>query len=204
MSKVLAYIESRDNKIKNAGFETASTAVKIGKEISADVEALLIGDNLSEAASSLGEYGITQVTIVEDSRLGKYSTTAYAKIIAEITRRNSADIIFLSATAMGKDVAPRVSAKLEAGVATDCTELKVEGGEIIATRPVYAGKSYIDMKVTSAIKIYSLRPNVFKAEKESVTCNAERVSLRLSTCMEGSAQSSVVMKGCCWERTMKR
>lgn len=180
MSKILAFIESRDNKIKNAGFETASTAVKIGKEISADVEALLIGDNLSETPSSIGEYGITKVTTVEDSRLGKYSTTAYAKIIADVAGKNSADIIFLSATAMGKDVAPRVSAKLEAGVASDCTELKVVGGEIIATRPVYAGKSYLDMKVTSHIKIFSLRPNVFKPEKNNVSCDVEKVSVDLS------------------------
>jgi electron transfer flavoprotein alpha subunit len=66
---------------------------------------------------------------------------------------------------MGKDVSPRVAARLEAGLAVDCTNLRLNSGEIIATRPVYAGKAYIDIKINSAIKIYSLRPNVFKPEK---------------------------------------
>ncbi|HLF19842.1 MAG TPA: electron transfer flavoprotein subunit alpha/FixB family protein, partial [Bacteroidota bacterium] len=70
---------------------------------------------------------------------------------------------FLAATAMGKDCGPRVAVKLDAGIAVDCTELKVENGEIIATRPIYAGKVLTDVKVTSSSKIFSLRPNVFTA-----------------------------------------
>ena len=163
MAKILAYIETRDNKIKNNGFETASTAVGYAKELNCECEALLIGSNVSESASSLGQYGIKKVLIVENKRLEKYSTTAYAKILAEVCQERNADIIFLSATSMGRDMGPRTAAKLEAGLAVDCTELKSEGADIIATRPVYAGKAYIDVKINSSIKMYSLRPNVFKS-----------------------------------------
>jgi electron transfer flavoprotein alpha subunit len=68
---------------------------------------------------------------------------------------------------MGKDLAPRIAAKLDCGIVTDVTEWKVENGEIIATRPVYAGKALTDVKVKSEKKIFTLRPNVFKAEKIS-------------------------------------
>ena len=62
---------------------------------------------------------------------------------------------------MGKDLAPCLSAKLNAGVASDCTQLKVEDGKIIATRPVFSGKGFLDLEITSEKKIFTLRPNVF-------------------------------------------
>ncbi|MBE2226366.1 MAG: electron transfer flavoprotein subunit alpha/FixB family protein [Ignavibacteria bacterium] len=162
MSKILAFVESRDNRIKNSGFETASTAVKLAAELGLEAEAILIGNAVANTAAELGAYGIKKVLIAEDPKLEKYSTTAYSKILAEAAKASGADIIILSATAMGKDLSPRVSAKLEAGLVADCTEIKTEGGNIIATRPVYAGKALIDVKVTSPVKIFSLRPNVFK------------------------------------------
>src|SRR4030095_8362593 len=176
MSKVLAFIESRENKIKASGFETASTALKIANELGCEAEAVLIGSDVSKAAGGLGAFGIKKALIAEDPRLEKYSTTAYSKILAEACKKSGADIIILSATAMGKDIAPGVSSKLEAGMAVDCTELKTEGGNIIATRPVYAGKAYIDVKIKSPIKIFSIRPNVFKAvSSNGVTTEVEKI-----------------------------
>ncbi len=181
MGKILAFIETRDNKIKNSGFETASAAAKIAAETGSEIEALLIGSNLSAVSALPGEYGIKKVLIAEDSRLEKFSTTAYSKIIAEAAEQRGADIIILNATAMGKDISPRVAARLEAGLAADCTDLRVDGGTIIATRPVYAGKAYIDLKINSAVKIYSLRPNVFKPVKtDGISSEVEKLSLTLT------------------------
>jgi len=164
MSKILAFIETRDNKIKSVGLETASTAARIAKELNADCEALVIGSNITDSVSVLGQYGINSVLVVEDSKLEKYSTTAYAKVLAEVSNLRKADVIFISATSLGRDLSPRVSAKLGAGLVVDCTELKVEGNDIIATRPVYAGKAYVDVKISSSKKMFSLRPNVFNSE----------------------------------------
>ena len=82
MSKILAFVESRDNKIKNSGFETASTALKLANELGIEAEVLLIGSNVSSIAGELGAYGIKKVLIAEDAKLEKYSTTAYSKIEA--------------------------------------------------------------------------------------------------------------------------
>lgn len=181
MSKILAFVESRENKIKNSGFETASTALKLANDIGAEAEVLLIGSNLSSAASELGAYGIKKVLMAEDAKLEKYSTTAYSKIVAEMAKQRGADILILSASAMGKDISPRVSAKLEAGLIADCTEIKADGGNITATRPVYAGKAFIEVKVTSPVKIFTLRPNVFKAEKiDGVTAATEKIDIPLN------------------------
>lgn len=180
MSKILAFVESRDNKIKNSGFETASTALKLANELGAESEILLIGSGVTSIAGELGAYGIKKVITADDTRLEKYSTTAYSKILADAAKQRGADIIILSATAMGKDISARVSAKLEAGLIADCTDIKAENGNIIATRPVYAGKAYIDIKVTSPVKIFTLRPNVFKPVKvDGVSAEAEKFDVSI-------------------------
>lgn len=181
MSKILAFIETRDNQIKASGFEIASTAISLAKELQCEAEALLIGDNAASAAKELGKYGIKKVNIVESEKLNKYSTTAFAKVIAEVCKQKGFDIILVSATAMGKDLGPRVSAKLEAGLASDIIDLNVDNGDIIATRPVYAGKALVEVKINSAIKMFSLRPNVFKAEKvEEKEPEIEKISIELN------------------------
>jgi electron transfer flavoprotein alpha subunit len=193
MAKILAFIESRDNNIKNAGFELASTAARFASELGGEAEALLIGSSLESVAVQLGAYGIKKVYIAEDAKLEKYSTTAYAKIVAETAKKAGAEIVFLSATQMGKDLGPRVSAKLEAGLASDCTNLKADGGNLIATRPVYAGKAYIDVKVNSAVKLFSLRPNVFKAEKTEGTAQIEKIAVELSDADFGAKVKEVIV-----------
>jgi electron transfer flavoprotein alpha subunit len=194
MAKILAFVESRDNKIKNSGFETASTALKLANDSGGEVEALLIGSGVSGIASELGAYGIKKVLVAEDPRLEKYSTTAYSKIIAEALKQSGADIIILSATSIGKDAGPRVSARLEAGLVVDCTEIKAEGGNIIATRPVYAGKALVDVKVNSPVKMFSLRPNVFKAEKvDGVTAETVKINVDLSDIDFASKVKEVVV-----------
>jgi electron transfer flavoprotein alpha subunit len=181
MGKILVFVETRENKIKNNGFEAASAAVKISKELQSDVEVLLVGNGISVLAPDLGKYGIRKVLVCENEKLTNYSTTAYAKVITETAKQRGSDIILLSATAMGKDVGPRASAKLGAALASDCTELRVENGDIIATRPVYAGKSYVEVKISSPLKMFSLRPNVFTAEPvDGAAPEVEKVNVEIS------------------------
>ncbi|MGD1044839.1 MAG: electron transfer flavoprotein subunit alpha/FixB family protein [Bacteroidota bacterium] len=161
--KILAFAEQRDSKIKKSSFEVVRTARTIADQTGGEVVALVIGEQVQAIAGELGGYGATRALVVQHSKLGKYSSTAYAKVIAEVAKKEQADVIILSATAMGKDSAPRVAVKLDAGLASDCIALKVDGGNIIATRPVYAGKALTEIKINSAVKVFTLRPNVFPA-----------------------------------------
>lgn len=160
---ILAFVEQRDGKLKKNAFEVVRAARTIADQTNGRVIALLIGDAVKALGSELGGYGAHQVLAVEDPRLALYSTTAYAKVIAEVAASVRADAVFLAATAMGKDVAPRVAIKLQAGLAVDCTALKVENGNVIASRPVFAGKAITDVTITTPVKLFSLRPNVFTA-----------------------------------------
>ncbi len=179
--KILAFAEQREGKFKKSAFEVTQTAKKISVQLGAELLTLVIGDNVELFASELSSYGAGKILVVQDPRLHFYSTTAYAKIVADIAQREQVSMIFFPASQMGKDLAPRVAGKLHAGVATDCTALKIENGEIVATRPVYAGKSSVDVKVTSSVKIYSLRPNVFTASPvNGNSSSVEKVSIQLN------------------------
>ena len=161
--KILVFAEQRDNKLKKSAFEVVRTARSIADQTGGEVIALVIGDQIQAVAGALGGLGATKVIAVQQSKLGKYSSTAYAKVIAETAKKENAEIILFSATAMGKDSAPRVAVKLDAGLASDCIALKVDSGDIVATRPVYAGKALMDIKINSTVKVFTLRPNVFPA-----------------------------------------
>jgi electron transfer flavoprotein alpha subunit len=113
--------------------------------------------------------------------MNAYSSTAFTKAVAEVAKMTGAAAIFFSATAFGKDLAPRVAARLEAGLAADCTGLAVDGGSIVATRPVFAGKALTDVKILSAIQVFTLRPNVFPAgESSGDAAPVEHVSIPLA------------------------
>jgi electron transfer flavoprotein alpha subunit len=161
--KILAFAEQREGRFKKSAFEVTHTGRRLADRLNAELVTLVIGKNLDPVLSQLGEYGATRVLAVQDDRLHLYSTTAYAKIVAEVARREGASILLFPASQLGKDLAPRVGAKLEAGIAADCTALDVENGEVLAKRPIYAGKAYMEMKVTSPVKVFTLRPNVFTA-----------------------------------------
>lgn len=161
--KILAFAEHRNGQFKKTALEVVSAAASIANQLNAEVVALVIGSNVSAIAALLGGYGASKAIVVEDSKLEFYSTTAYAKIIAEVAQLEAAEVVFLTASSLGKDVAPRVAIKLNAGLASDCTALSVFNGTITATRPVYAGKGLADVTVKTAVKIFTLRPNVFLA-----------------------------------------
>lgn len=178
--KVLAFAEQRENKFRKSSFETVQQAKKIAEQLGAEFVALVIGSGVEPIAAQLGAYGASRVVVVDDPQLAAHSNGAYAKVIAEIAKKESATIVFLPASQMGKDIAPRVAAKLDAGLASDCTAMRVEGGDIIAVRPVYAGKAMIDVKVKSAVKVFTLRPNVFTAAPTNGAATLEKATVPLT------------------------
>jgi len=179
--KILVFAEQRENKFKKPAFEAVKTARSIADQLNAEVIALVVGGDVQSIAPSLGGYGAQKVLIAEDPRLGHYASRAYARLVADAAQAHQASIVLIPATAMGKDLAPRVAVRLDAGLASDCTALNVEAGEIVATRPVYAGKALTQLKFNSASKVFTLRPNVFAAgEPSGAAAPVERMSVDLT------------------------
>src|SRR5258706_6444217 len=126
MTKLLVFAEQREGKFKKAAFEVTQAGRRLADQLGAELVTLVVGNSVSAIAPSLGEYGVQKVLAVDDPRLQHYSTTAYAKIVAEVGKREGAGVLFFPASQMGKDLTPRVAAKLEAGMAVDCIALRVE------------------------------------------------------------------------------
>lgn len=190
--KVLAFAEQRDNKFKKSSFETVKAARTVADQLGAECVALVIGSGVEAMAAALGGYGSSRVLVVDDTKLAQHSNTVCAKIIAEIASKEDVQYVFLPASQMGKDLAPRVAVRLGAGLAADCIALNVDGGNVLATRPVYAGKALIDVRVKTPRKVFTLRPNVFTAGSgQDGSAKVERVSVELEARDFGSVVKEV-------------
>jgi len=176
---ILVFIEVREQKIKKSSCEAVVAASAVAKQLNGTVIALLAGHGIQGLAAGIGAYGAAKVIVVDDPALSKHSNTAYARVIAEVARTQQAGMVFLSASQMGKDLAPRVAVKLEAGLASDCTALTVQGDQLTATRPVYAGKALAEVRITTPVKVFTLRPNVFTAVPGASTAAVEQVTVPL-------------------------
>lgn len=190
--KVLAFAEQRDQRFKKSSFEAVRAAREIADKLGAECLALVVGSEVESIAGILGGYGASKVLVVDEPKLARHSNTGFSRVIAEIAAKQDAEIVFLPASQMGKDLSPRVAVRLNAGLASDCVALKVEGGEIIATRPVYAGKALVDVRVKTPVKVFTLRPNVFTAgSPKNTSVSVERVSVALSDADFGSVVKEV-------------
>lgn len=160
--KILAVLEQREGTLKKSAFEVTSLTARIASEIGCEAEAVVVGseiNNLNETA----KYGIGKLTHLKNGELQNYSSSAYTEALSNYANETGADVLILSNTALGKDLAPRIAVKLDSGCLMDCIKLDTSNG-LVATRPIYAGKALMDVKLTTDKKIISIRPNVFKAE----------------------------------------
>lgn len=172
--KVLAFAEQRDGQFRKSAYETVQAARKIAEEMGMECVALVVGSGMEHTAASLGAYGASRVIVADAPALAKFSASTVARVIGDIAIQEGAAAVFLAASATGKDLAPRVAVRLEAGLAADCTDVRVAGGEIVATRPVFAGKALADVQITTPVKVLSLRPNVFTASPGTGSAPVER------------------------------
>jgi electron transfer flavoprotein alpha subunit len=178
-NKILAVLEQRDGQIKRSGFEAASTAANLAKDLSTTAEAVVVGDVISNI-NEVSKYGIQKVIHIKNSDLANYTSSGYTDSISDLAKESGYDILILSNTALGKDLAPRLSIRLDAGCVVDCIKINVSGSELTFTRPAYAGKALIEVKLLSDKKVITLRPNVFKAQVLDNPSSAEIVVKEIS------------------------
>src|SRR5207249_12231373 len=126
-------------------------------------DALCIGDGVKDQASSLGKFGADKVSVADDEMLKLFQPDFYRQIALDLANKINPSVILLPATSSGKDLAPRLAIHLNTVVAADRTELEIRNDELIATRPAYAGKVLLKVKMKVNPKVATLRPNFFTA-----------------------------------------
>ncbi len=154
--------EQRDGALRKVSYELASTARKLADQLGDEVGAVLVGGPGTEAlAAQLGKYGVDKVYVAEDPALEPYTTDAHSQAVAAAVKAYDPAILLFAASVQGKDLSARLVGKLATGMATDCTDIKIVDGKMVAVRPMYAGKCYGEVVVEGTPQMASLRPNVF-------------------------------------------
>src|SRR5438093_1102556 len=161
VSNVLAVLEQRDGALRKVSHEVVTGARRLADAGSGSVEALVLGGGTVSGADQLGRFGADRVTTATHAALGRYTPEGYTRVVVERVRARQYDAVVFPASATGRDLAPRVAARLGVPLAADVTDLGIEGGAIWATRPVYAGKALLKVRFVAPPALLSLRPNVF-------------------------------------------
>lgn len=158
---VWAVAEHRGGEFRKITFELASEGRRLADALGARLTAVVLGSGIREKASVLAGYGADSVVVADDPRLETYTTDAYTSVLAQVLSAAGGGVVLLGASAQGKDLAARLSARLKAGLAQDCTAFSIEDGKFVAIRPVYAGKAYAKMGFPAeGFRIATARPNV--------------------------------------------
>jgi len=181
MAAIITFAEQRDGKLRRPSLEAVSEARRLSGGLSASVEVVLIGSGVSGLAGELAAYGADKVHLFDQPELAQYATEVYARALAQAIGESQAGLVLIPYTAMGKDLAPRVAAKVGAGLASDCVALALSGGRVEARRPMYAGKAYATLSFEGDCQMASLRPNVFALGVPDPSRQAEVVNRKVDT-----------------------
>jgi len=164
--KVLVLVESKNGKLRNVSFEALTVANRLAD--GGEVAAAVFGKDAAGFVQEISQYGPKTIYLAEDEALSPYTADAYVQALSQLIDEVQADVILLGHTAIGKDTAPRVAARLGIGLISDCTGADSEDGTIVFTRPIYAGKAF-QKKVFTKGKIFAtLRPNNFEIQENPV------------------------------------
>ena len=128
-----------------------------------EVGAVVLGSGVEDAAAELAQYGAAKIWVADDAALADYTVDGYTNALADIIGQVNPGVVLLGATTQGKELAARLSARLDAALATDCVALGMEGDQVVATRPMYGGKVLAEVALSGAPAIVALRPNVVTA-----------------------------------------
>jgi electron transfer flavoprotein alpha subunit len=155
--KVLVLGETRDGSLRNVSFEAIAAAKTVAE--GGEVVAVLIGENVSALGIELIQNGADRVVVVEDAKLKQYTSDGFAQSLLAVIEKEIPEGLILGHTSLGKDLSPRIAAKLASGLISDATSVEVAGGNVVFTRPIYSGKAFEKKIVTDGLLFATVRPN---------------------------------------------
>ena len=158
---ILVFIEAREGKVKKSSLEALSEGKRRADDLNIEANAVLVGHNLENLASEVLPYGASKVYVLENSLLSHYSAAGFSKALFSLVEEIKPEVILFSASSMGKDLAPRLAAKLGVSLASDCTRTNWREGKLEVVRPIFAGKAFATLTFKSSPQMATLRPNVF-------------------------------------------
>ncbi len=174
---VLAITEQAGDHFRKVTYEILSEGKRLAAALGGSLTALVLGSGITELAAGAGEYGADRILAADDDTLAEYTTEAYAGVCAGVIDSESPAIVITGASTQGKDLMARLSARLNAALATDCVALALEDGQLMASRYMYGGKILADVRLSGSPQLVTIRPNAMAVEKTAGEGKLETVAV---------------------------
>jgi len=175
---VFVITEQRDGAFRKVSYEAVSEARRVADGMSTEVAAVVCGTGIEGIAGELEKYGADKILVADDPSLADYTTDAYTNVIAGLVQSVDPALIVIGASSQGKDLAARLAARLDAGLAMDCTAIKLDNGKLTFTRPMFGGKIFADVEIEGGLQIVAIRPNVMDITEAPRACVTEKPAVQ--------------------------
>ena len=182
---VWVFAEQREGHLEKVSLELLGEGRKIADKLGVKLTALLLGSGIKDLGKGLRNHGADEVLVVDNKELEHYTTDGYTKVMCDLVNKRKPGILFIGATFIGRDLGPRVAARLETGLTADCTSLDVDitNGNLLATRPAFGGNLMATIVCPDhRPQMATVRPGVFeKLEEEEKEGGVEEIPVNLSS-----------------------
>ena len=176
---VFAITEQRDGELRKVSFEAVSEGRRVADGLGGDLTAVVLGSGVEGLAEELKKYGPDKILVADDAALADYTTDAYTNVLADLVQAADPAVIITGASAQGKDLSGRLAARLDAGVAMDCTAIELDNGNLTYTRPMFGGKIVANVEIEGSPQIVAIRPNVMDAVENSKESAIEKPAVQI-------------------------
>ena len=176
---VYVFAQQVDNELSGIAFELLGEAGRLAKPLNTEVTAVLLGSNVGNLVDQLAEYGADKVIVVDNPELETYRTEPYAQALTAVINEFKPEIMLVGATAIGRDLGPRVSARVKTGLTADCTvleigEFKGVANQLLMTRPAFGGNTIATIACPNhRPQMATVRPGVMQKKEPVAGAKAE-------------------------------
>jgi electron transfer flavoprotein alpha subunit len=170
MANVFVFTEFANGQLKKGSLELLSAARKSGLKI----QAMVLGSGARGVVEQLGQEGVEQVFLGDGQAFDQYNPELFTEVVATTLSAQNPSVVLASSNSLARDLFPRVAARLNTGVASDCTTLEIQSsGDVKVRRPMYAGKCTAEVEfLNSPMKIVLMRPNQITIEASTAAKSA--------------------------------
>jgi len=205
---VLIFIDQADGHVKKASYEVLSYGAKVAEQLGTTAEGVVLGAVAADQLSALGKYGVKKIHHVANDTLNHFDAQVFTNVIAQVAQAAGSKVIIFSNNVDGKAIAPRLSARLKAGLVPGAVGLPETANGFTVKKNVFSGKAFANLTINSAIRIITLNPNSYQVVEGgsglaevvpfNATVNAPKVKIKAVNKASGEvplSEAEVVVSG---------
>jgi electron transfer flavoprotein alpha subunit len=193
--EVWVIAETMDGRLRRVNFELLGKGIELAQKLKARLAALVVGAGASGHLKALAAHGAESVYVADDSRLARYSTAAYTSVLVDAITTYKPVVVLLPSTSNGRDLAPRVAARLRVGLTADCIDLDVDDrGALVQYKPAFGGNIVALIHSRTLPQLATVKPGMLQAAKPDESRTAKVISLSVPNLSDQRARVREVRK----------